>query len=252
MHLIKTAKEIKKIAVAGKILAATAKKLLSEVRVGLTLKDLDEMAFKLITEAGAKPAFLNYRPEGAKKPYPCSICASVNEVVVHGQPTSYSIKDGDVLKLDMGVLYDGWNADAAWTIGVGRISPEAKKLMEVAKKALQLAINECKPGKTLGDIGYAISRYVRRNGFFTLRGLTGHGIGRELHEEPTVLNEGRRGEGMELRPGMVLAIEPMIAIGTDRIKQLADESYATIDGSNTAHFEHTIVITEHGVEVLTI
>jgi len=124
--------------------------------------------------------------------------------------------------------------------------------MEVAKKALQLAINECKPGKTLGDIGYAISRYVRRNGFFTLRGLTGHGIGRELHEEPTVLNEGRRGEGMELRPGMVLAIEPMIAIGTDRIKQLADESYATIDGSNTAHFEHTIVITEHGVEVLTI
>src|SRR3989338_3747594 len=249
--MIKKPEEIKKIAVAGKILAAAAKELLKIADVGVSLKKLDQFAKNFIIKAGAQPAFLGYHPYGAKKPYPNSICTSVNEIIVHGLPTERKLKSGDLLKLDFGVIYDGYYADAAWTLGIGNISPITQKLIATTRKALEIAIKECIPGKTLGDIGYAINNFVKKNKFKVLKGLTGHGIGKELHEEPTVFNDGRKGSGLKLRPGMVLAIEPMVSAGSDQIIQLPDDSYATADNSLSAHFEHTIVITDKEPIILT-
>src|SRR3989338_2478610 len=166
--MIKRPEEIKKIAAAGKILAVTAKKIIAEIGIGSSLKEIDERVKKLIIQSGGQPAFLGYHPYGAKKPYPNSICASINEVIVHGLPTNYKLKSGDLLKLDFGVIYDGYYADAAWTIGVGEISPVAKKLIMVTQEALRRAIQECRPGKTLGDVGYAVSSFVKKNGFQTV------------------------------------------------------------------------------------
>ena len=249
--MIKKPEEIKKIAVAGKILAAAAKELLKIADVGVSLKKLDQFAKNFIIKAGAQPAFLGYHPYGAKKPYPNSICTSVNEIIVHGLPTERKLKSGDLLKLDFGVIYDGYYADAAWTLGIGNISPITQKLIATTRKALEIAIKECIPGKTLGDIGYAINSFVKKNKFKVLKGLTGHGIGKELHEEPTVFNDGRKGSGLKLKPGMVLAIEPMVSAGSDQIIQLPDDSYATGDGSISAHFEHTIAITDKEPLILT-
>ena len=249
--MIKKPEEIKKIAVAGKILAAAAKELLKIADVDVSLKKLDQFAKNFIIKAGAQPAFLGYHPYGAKKPYPNSICTSVNEIIVHGLPTERKLKSGDLLKLDFGVIYDGYYADAAWTLGIGNISPITQKLIATTRKALEIAIKECIPGKTLGDIGYAINSFVKKNKFKVLKGLTGHGIGKELHEEPTVFNDGRKGSGLKLKSGMVLAIEPMVSAGSDQIIQLPDDSYATSDGSISAHFEHTIVITDKEPLILT-
>lgn len=249
--MIKKPEEIKKIAAAGKILAVTAKKVITEIGVGTSLQDIDERVKRLIIQSGGQPAFLGYHPYGAKKPYPNSICASVNEVVVHGIPSLYKLKSGDLLKLDFGVIYDGYYADAAWTLGIGDLSSTAQRLIATTRKALEIAIKECQPGKTLGDIGYAINSFVKKNKFKVLKGLTGHGIGKELHEDPTVFNDGRKGSGLKLRPGMVLAIEPMVSAGSDQIIQLPDDSYATADNSLSAHFEHTIVITDKEPLILT-
>ena len=249
--MIKTPEQIKMIGIAGKILANVAKKIKLEVKKGVTLKTLDSLAYKLIVEAGAKPAFLGYHPYGAQRPYPASICASLNEVVVHGVPTSYKLKDGDLLKLDFGVDYQGYIADAAFSIGVGKISDLARDLMSVTEHALLLGIKECKPGKTLGDIGWAINNYVTKRGFKVVKGLTGHGVGLELHEDPPVFNEGQKNTGLKLKEGMVLALEPMVSAGDPYLFQLPDDSYATRDKSLTAHFEHTVVITDKGPEVLT-
>ena len=249
--MIKRPEEIKKIAAAGKILAAAAKELLKIADVDVSLTKLDQFARNFIIKAGAQPAFLGYHPYGAKKPYPNSICTSVNEIIVHGLPTERKLKSGDLLKLDFGVIYDGYYADAAWTLGIGNISPITQKLIATTRKALEIAIKECIPGKTLGDIGYAINSFVKKNKFKVLKGLTGHGIGKELHEEPTVFNDGRKGSGLKLKPGMVLAIEPMVSAGSDQIIQLPDDSYATADNSLSAHFEHTIVITDKEPLILT-
>lgn len=251
MSFIKTDQEIQKIKIAGKILSAAAKELLKIADVGISLKELDLFAKNFIIKAGAQPAFLGYHPYGAKKPYPNSICASINDVIVHGLPTAYKLKSGDILKLDFGVVYGGYYADAAWTIGVGKITPEAQKLIETTKQTLDVAIEECRPGKTTGDIGFAINNFVKKNRFKVAKGLTGHGIGKELHEDPTVFNEGQRGSGVKLQPGMVLAIEPMITAGLPQIVQNKDDSYSTADGSLSAHFEHTIVITEREPLILT-
>jgi len=249
---IKTEDEIKKMRVAGKILAAVSKKIrVAAAKEGTTLKELDDLARTLIREAGAKPAFLGYQPYGAQKPYPCTVCASVNDVVVHGVPGDYALKSGDIVKLDFGVIYDGYHADAAWTIPVGKISAEAKKLMKVTEKALYEGIKQTRNGKTLGDIGFAIQSYVEKHGFKVVKGLTGHGIGKGLHEEPTVYNEGQKGAGMPLEAGMTIAIEPMVSAGSANTKQLDDDSYATEDGSLSAHFEHTVLITKRGPEILT-
>lgn len=251
MIYLKTPDEIKKIRTAGHILADVAKQILVLAQPGVKLKYLDTVAKKLIEKAGAQPAFLKYQPYGASKPYPCTVCASVNDVVVHGIPGEYKLKSGDILKLDFGVNYGGYNADAAWTVGIEEISHKAHKLIETTREALYKAIKVCQPGHTLGDIGAAIQGHARSKGFEVIQGLTGHGIGHELHEDPSVFNEGRKGQGLKLEPGLVLAIEPMISAGAPDIVQLEDDSYATVDGSLAAHFEHTVAITNNGPEILT-
>lgn len=250
--LIKTPEEIEKIRKAGKILAQVAKTVLARAEEGTSLKILDDLAKELTVKAGAKPAFLGYQPYGAKKPYPCSICASVNDIVVHGVPNIYRLKSGDILKMDFGVVLDGWHADAAWTVGIGKVLPTAQKLIKVTEKALFAGIKQAKPGHTLGDIGWAINNTVSEAGFRVVEGLTGHGIGKELHEDPSVFNNGKKGAGITLKPGMVLAIEPMVSAGTSEVLQGKDDSFATADGSLSAHFEHTIAITDRGPEILTL
>lgn len=248
---LKSPQEIEAMAASGKILAEVMEEILKGVRAGIALHELDKLTENLIRKAGAKPAFLNYKPEGAKEPYQASICASINDVIVHGFPTKYKLKSGDVFKLDFGVLYKGFYTDAAVTILIGDVSAIAKRLVEATREALYKAIKKCVPGNTLGDIGYEIESMAKINGFKVVRGLTGHGIGRKLHEKPSIHNYGEKGEGLKLQSGMVLALEPMLAVGTDRIIQKKDESWATADGSPSAHFEHTVAITGKGPRILT-
>ncbi len=251
-YKIKTENEIEIMAEAGKKLAVVLDFLAKNVKAGIRTNELDDIASKLIKEAGCEPAFLNYKPYGAKKAYPATVCVSINEVVVHGVPSDYVIKDGDVVKIDIGLIHKGFYADAAVSVGIGAIGIKNRNLIETTKKALELGINEARPGNTLGDIGFVIEQRVKANGFSVVELLTGHGIGRELHEDPYVYNFGKRGEGDELKEGMVLAIEPMVTAGKGKLKQLKDDSFATVDGSFTAHFEHTVAITKDGPKVLTM
>jgi methionyl aminopeptidase len=248
---IKSEEEIIIMSEAGHKLARVLKILAGETKAGVNLMDLESLSRKLINSEGAKPAFLNYRPEGALKAYPFSLCASINSVIVHGQPSDYKIKEGDLVKLDLGLVYKNFYSDAALTVAVGKVSPLAMKLVEATRKALSEAIYQARPGKTLGDIGWAIEKTAKENGFSVADGLTGHGIGRALHEEPAVYNFGSPRSGLKLAAGMVLAIEPMLVAGKGRIKELEDESYATADGSLSAHFEHTIVVAKTGPIILT-
>lgn len=251
MVILKTPYEIKIMTEAGRRLAQIIEQLKREVKVGVTGMFLEKRARELIKKAKAKPAFLNYWPAGGRAPYPFSLCVSLNNVIVHGQPGDFFIKEGDLVKLDLGIKYKGFFVDSAVTIGVGKISRLAQKLIKTTEKALAAGIAEAWPGKTLGDIGAAIESEARKGGFKVIRNLIGHGIGRNLHEEPPVLNFGKRGSGEQLAVGMVLAIEPMIAVGTEKIRQRPDDSFETADGSLSAHFEHTVAITEEGPVVLT-
>ncbi len=251
MGLIKKPKEIEQMRVAGKILAGVLARLIGESREGVSLLALDQLAQELTVKQGGESSFLGYRPEGAARPYPKTICASLNNVIVHGVPTSRKLKNGDLLKLDLGVKFNGYHADAALTLAIGKVTPDAQKLLEVTRAALNAAISAARAGGRLHDIGFAVESVARSSGFFVATGLTGHGIGRRLHESPSVPNEGKSGTGMVLRPGMVLALEPMLNIGTAEIRQLADESYGTADGQLSAHFEHTILITRGDAEILT-
>ena len=252
MVKIYTLDEIKIIAESGKILAIVFKQLKQEIKIGVSLKYLDSLAQRITRENGAQPAFLGYRPEGARKPYPASICASLNDVVVHGLPNDYQLKEGDVLKIDFGVKYRGFYSDAAFTVALGKIPDEDKNLIKATKAALEEMIRHAKPGNHLGDLGWAVERVAKKFNVSVIKGLTGHGIGKDLHEDPSVYNYGEKGRGMELRPGMVLALEPMLSTGSGEIKQKADDSWATMDGTCSAHFEHTIAITDKGCEVLTL
>lgn len=252
MVSIKTTEELAIMAEAGKILRTVIAHTAAQAKEGVSLIELDQYAENLIRKLGAEPAFLNYKPHGAKKPYPATICASVNDVIVHGVPNKYQLKSGDVVKLDFGARLNGWNVDAAVTVAVGVVSAETRKLIETTKKALLIGIKQAKPGNHLGDIGYAISEYVTSRGMSIAEGLTGHGIGREIHEEPHVWNHGARGSGIELVPGMTLAIEPMVGAGkSGAVIQLPDDGYAMADGALSAHFEHTIAITKNGPVILT-
>lgn len=242
--------ETENIAFAGRILADVFKNLKKKIEIGVTLNELDKLAFDSVKARGAEPAFLGYKPDGAKYPYGASICASLNDVIVHGLPSSYRLKSGDVLKLDFGVKYKGFYADAAFTVIVGKGTKESERLVKATQKALDEAIKRAKAGNCLGDIGWAIEKTARKFGFKAIKELTGHGIGLKLHEEPTIYNFGEKGEGMKLKPGMVLAIEPMLSAG-GAIIQKPDESWATEDGSLSAHFEHTVVVTEKGPLILT-
>ena len=251
MVKIYTSEEINKIASSGKILSKTLKLLKDNVKTGVSLKYLDKLSHDFIKENNAEPAFLGYHTEGAKRPYPSSICASLNNVVVHGIPIDYELKDGDVLKIDLGVRYGGFYSDAAFTVIVGRGSEEAKNLVKATRDALNEVVRHVMPGNRLGDLGFVISKVAKRFGVNVIMGLTGHGIGRELHEDPIIYNFGDPGHGLELKPGMVLAIEPMFSTGTSQVIQLKDDSWATKDGSLAAHFEHTVAVTDKGPIVLT-
>jgi len=251
MVTLKTPAEIELMAEAGGHLARVLRTLAGEVKAGIETRELETKSLALIQESGCIPAFLNYRPGGAHKPFPASLCVSVNDVVVHGVPSQYVIRDGDLVKLDLGVIWKGFYADAAVTVPVGNVSDEARRLTEVTRAALDAGIRAAKLGDTLGDIGWAIENTVHAAKFSVADTLTGHGIGRELHEDPWVMNTGRPGVGDVLREGMVIAIEPMVAAGKGHVRQGKDDSFMTADGSLSAHFEHTVAITKNGPRVLT-
>ena len=246
MISIKTDEEIKIMAEAGRILAEVMQELKKMAKPGITTLDLNRAAEALVLSRGAKPAFKGYDN------FPYSLCASINEVVVHGFPSEYVLKEGDIVGLDLGVLYKGYYSDMAITVAVGKVSYEAKRLLTVAKKAVKRGIKKIKIGNTTGDIGNTIQRYVEDQGFSVVRDLCGHGVGKELHEDPQIPNFGKRGGGEKLQEGMVICIEPMITAGDWHLKKTKDGyGFATKDSSLSAHFEHTIAITQTGPKILT-
>ena len=248
---IKTEEEIKIMREAGKRLAGVLDVLKTFTREGMTTIEIDAFARKLIEEGGSKPAFLGYKPYGAARAYPFTTCISLNSTVVHGLPSEYILQNGDLLKIDLGLIYEKYYADMAITLPIGSVSAEAKKLMAVTEEVLYLGIKEVQAGKHLGDIGFAIHSRVKSAGFSIVDSLTGHGIGKKLHEDPYVFNFGKPGEGERLVPGMVLALEPMTAAGKRAVQQLDDDSFVTADDSLSAHFEHTVLVTEGDPEILT-
>lgn len=250
-RLIKTPEEIRRIKTSGCILARVLKEVCAKVAPGVRLSELDAYAERLIREAGAKPSFLGYQPEGAAYPYPNAICASVGSTVVHGIPGDRVLEEGDIVSIDIGVNWQGGFSDAARTVPVGTVKKDALKLIEAAESALFMGIHAAHPGNTLGDIGHAIEREAARNHAHVLKGLTGHGVGLDVHEDPVIFNYGRPGDGMVLKEGMVLALEPMVSFNTSKVIQKPDDSYATADGSLAAHAENTIVITKNGPLVVT-
>jgi methionyl aminopeptidase len=251
MGILKSDSEIEAMAEGGRRLADVMDQLKEIVAVGVTTKEIDARALELIKQVGCKPAFLGYKPYGARRAYPATICASVNESVVHGLPSDRRLENGDLLKIDIGLIHNDLYLDMAITIGVGDISQHDRTLIATTEEALYAGIKECHPDRTLGDVGYAIESRVHKNNFSVVESLTGHGIGKKLHEEPYVYNFGTKGQGMKLKPGMVIAIEPMVAIGSGDVRQLPDDSFSTSDGSRSAHFEHTVAITPTGPRILT-
>lgn len=246
MITIKTPEEIQIMKEAGKILAKCLLEVSKKAKPGVTTLELDRAAEALIRSFRAKPGFKGY--EG----FPFSLCASVNENIVHGLPSGYVLKEGDIIGLDLGVLYKGYYSDMAVTVPVGKVSFEAKRLIDVTKKSLRLGIKKAKIGNTVGDIGNTIERFIEDQGYGLIKDLCGHGIGKNLHEDPKIPNFGKRGEGEKLVEGMVICIEPMITVGDYQLKKSKDGyGYATKDNSLSAHFEHTIAITKRGPVILT-
>lgn len=253
MIRLKTQEEINILKEGGARHAEILRLVSKKVAPGVSAKDLDDYAYKLIKEGGDTPAFLNYTPEGISYPYPASLCVSVNDEVVHGIPLKEIIlEEGDIVSLDLGLKHKGLITDGAITVPVGKISKEAKTLISATKEALDLGIKMAKPGNTTGDIGNAISSVAEKFGYGVVKILSGHGVGYSVHEDPYVPNYGKPGTGEKLVPGMVLAIEPMFNLGSEEVCATEDEyTYVTEDGSISAHFEHTIVITEKGSIILT-
>jgi methionyl aminopeptidase len=242
----KTPEQVEKMAASGEILVRCLKMLASKARAGVTTADLDAAAEKFIRSQGAIPAFKGYRG------FPGSICASPNAMVVHGIPGPYELQRGDILSVDVGVVYDGWVSDAAMTVPVGPVGPEAKKLLAVTRASLFAGVEEMRPGNHLGDVSAAIQRSVEAEGLSIIRTLVGHGIGQEMHEEPQVPNFGEPGKGPLLEVGTVLAIEPMVNAGGPLVR-MGDDGWAVYaeDGSLAAHFEFTVAVTAEGPRILT-
>lgn len=253
MISLKTPQEIDLMRTSGRIAAEILRQLAKAVRPGITTIELDKLAEELIFAYAKKyekgellHAFKGYQG------FPGVLCASVNEVIVHGIPDDTPLKEGDNVGIDFGVIFKGWYSDTAVTVPVGKVSFETQRILRVCKKALRLGIKKAKPGSTTGDIGNTIERFVEDQGYELVRNLCGHGIGRNLHEEPEVPNFGKRHRGVKLEPGMVIAIEPMIVQGKALLRVRRDgHGYEAPRGSLTAHFEHTVAITESGPEVLT-
>ena len=243
---IKTPEEIKTMAEGGKILAKIMKELEKKIEPGITTKELDKLAEELVFKYGGECSFKGY--EG----FPTCLCTSINEEIVHSAPSNRRLKQGDIISLDIGIFFKGFHADMAVTLPVGKVEPEIQRLIRVTKKALKRGIKKVRPGNTFGDIGNTIQRYVESQGFNVIRDLCGHGIGRELHEDPEVLNFGKRHSGEKIKEGMVFCLEPMVTMGDWHIKREKNGfGYETQDGSLSAHFEHTIAIVKNGCKVLT-
>jgi methionyl aminopeptidase len=246
MILLKSEKDMQMLKVAGKILAQVLQKLRESVKVGVSTLEIDALAQTLIEREKAIPAFKGY------KGYPANICASVNEEIVHGIPSERRLREGDIISLDVGINYKGYFCDAALTVGAGRIDPRAKKLIDVTRDALSEGIRRAYPENHLSDISYAVQSYVEAAGFSVVREFVGHGIGNSLHEEPEIPNFGPAHQGPLIKSGMVLAIEPMVNAGTWRSRILENNWTAvTADGELSAHFEHTVAVTDRGPEILT-
>lgn len=248
---LKTEDEIELMRKANQLVGATLAELAKHIKPGVTTLHLDRIAEEYIRDHGATPTFKNF-PNPYGGPFPGSICTSVNDVVVHGVPSEATIlKDGDIISIDCGTLLNGYNGDSCYTFCVGEVSDEAKQLMQVTKEALYKGIEQALPGKHIGDIGWAVQSHCESHGYGVVRELAGHGIGREMHEPPLVPNYGTRGNGVTLKAGMCIAIEPMITMGDRSISLLPDKwSVVTRDGKPAAHYEHTIVIRKGGAEIL--
>lgn len=246
MIVLKSKDEIEKMAAAGAVVARVLNEMEAAIQRGVTTRQLDEIAERTIRGAGGTPTFKGYRG------FPASICASPNAMVVHGIPGDYAVADGDILSVDVGVTLEGFVGDSAWTFVVGDIPQRTKQLLETCEKALAAGIEQARPGNHVGDISAAVQRVTEDAGFAVIRTLVGHGVGREMHEDPQVPNFGEPSSGSELREGMTIAIEPMITAGTHEIVLADDEwSISTADGSMSAHFEHTVAITDQGPRILT-
>lgn len=244
--VVKTHAQIDKMRQAGRLVAQTLDLMERLARPGIRTIDLDAAAEEFILSQGARPAFKGYQG------YPATLCVSINDEVVHGIPGDRVLADGQIVSIDVGVVFEGWYGDAARTLRIGPISPEAQRLLDATQEALRRGIAQARPGNRLGDISAAVQTYAEEHGYSVVRELTGHGIGQRMHEDPQVPNFGRAHSGPELRAGMVLAIEPMLNVGRCEVKWDADKwTVRTVDGSLSAHFEHTVAITDNGPEILT-
>ncbi len=245
MIILKSRSEIEKMRKCNAIVAAILEELRKKIKPGIKTIELDRLSEEMALKKGARPAFKGYRG------YPYALCASVNSEVVHGMPSERQLKEGDIVSLDFGILNDGYYGDAAVTVPVGEITPGARRLLKITEEALYRGIAEVKAGNRIGDISAAIQGYVEAAGYSVVRDLVGHGIGKSLHEDPQVPNYGSSGRGVELKPGMVFAIEPMVNEGTYRVEILRDGwTVVTADGKLSAHFEHSVAITENGPVIL--
>jgi len=246
MIICKSAAEIEKLRLSGQTVRKVLEETREQVRPGITTLDLEKFVERRLADAKAKPAFKGYRG------YPCCLCASVNEQIVHGIPSNRRLNEGDIVSLDLGVVIDGYYGDTAITVPVGPISASLQKLLRVTEDSLSLAIDNARVGNRLGDVSSAVEQHVVSNGFSVVREFVGHGIGRQLHEEPQIPNFGRPGYGPLLKEGMVLAIEPMVNVGGPGLRVLKDNWTAvTADGEHSAHFEHMIAVTSNGPDILT-
>jgi len=249
--ILKSPQEIAIMREAGRINALALQAVREAARPGVTTAELDAIAEEVIRSHGAEPAFKGYP---GPYPYPATITASINEELVHGIPSDKrKLREGDLLSIDCGTIYKGYVGDSAFTMGIGEISPEAQRLLEVTERALYVGIEQMRPGNRVGDVSAAVQRYVESRGFHVTREYTGHGVGREMHEGPSVPNYGTPGRGLLLRPGMTIALEPMVLVGTPKTRVLEDKwTVASADGSLTAHFEHSVAVTENEPLILTV
>jgi len=254
MIRLKTEEEIKKLKIGGKKLAKVLEETVKLVKPGVFTNELNDFAHDLMLELGAKPSFLNHTPTSALKPFPASICVSINDEIVHGIPNENprEIRDGDLVTIDAGLVYEGLYTDSAVTVPVGNVSKEARELIERTREALNAAIKQCCVGNRVGDISATIQKIGEKSGLFVVRDLTGHGVGYAVHEDPYVPNFGDAGTGEKLEPGLVIAIEPMFSLGSSEIVRDKDGyTYKTADDSLSAQFEHTVVVTNSDPIVLT-
>jgi methionyl aminopeptidase len=246
MIIGKSQKEIDKMRAAGQLVGRVLQQLRAMVAPGITTLEVDQAAERMIRDAGALPTFKGYNG------FPFSICASVNEQVVHGFPSKYKLQEGDIFSIDVGATLEGFVGDTATTVAVGKVSEDRLRLMHITEECLQLAIEQCRPGNHLGDIGFAVQSHAEAQGYSIVRDYVGHGIGRRMHEDPQIPNYGKPGKGPKIKRGYVFALEPMVNMGSLHTKTLKDGwTVVTVDGQPSAHFEHTVAITDDGPEVLT-